>query len=58
MGSHHRVFELSTQVSRIIESAASSLCAYNSVDDRRAYRLLLDVLDPFGTMGQDGPHVG
>lgn len=55
MGSHHKVFEVSTQVSEVTRYDP---CTYRSVDDRRQYQGLLDALAPFGTLGQDGPHVG
>ncbi|RAO65241.1 uncharacterized protein BHQ10_001253 [Talaromyces amestolkiae] len=58
MGSHHKLFELSTQVSKVTNSTGCNACVYHSVDNRHQYQNLLSALAPFGTLGQDGPHVG
>ncbi|KAK5789822.1 hypothetical protein VI817_008945 [Penicillium citrinum] len=57
MGSHHKLFELSTQVSEVAKPMERTPCLYHSVDDRRQYQRLIAALAPFGTLGRDGPHV-
>ncbi|KAI9931689.1 hypothetical protein ASPWEDRAFT_37455 [Aspergillus wentii DTO 134E9] len=55
MSSHHKVYEVSTQVSSVTQYEA---CTYHAVEDGYLYQNLLDALEPYGTLGPDGPHVG
>ncbi|PWY82775.1 hypothetical protein BO83DRAFT_305002 [Aspergillus eucalypticola CBS 122712] len=55
MSSHHKVYEVSTQVSEI---GKHDECLSRSRDHRRAYWGLLEALAPYGTLGKEGPRVG
>ncbi|OJI83263.1 hypothetical protein ASPTUDRAFT_191716 [Aspergillus tubingensis CBS 134.48] len=55
MSSHHKVYEVSTQVSEVGKDAE---CLGRSRDHWRAYRGLLEALAPFGTLGKESPRVG
>ncbi|RAH63581.1 hypothetical protein BO85DRAFT_455560 [Aspergillus piperis CBS 112811] len=55
MSSHHKVYEISTQVSEV---GKQDECLSRSRDHQRAYWGLLEVLAPYGTLGKEGPRVG
>ncbi|KAI2896289.1 hypothetical protein CBS63078_5580 [Aspergillus niger] len=55
MSSHHKMFEVSTQVSVV---GKDDECLFRTRDHRQAYRGLLEALAPFGTLGEKGPSVG
>ncbi|PYI01872.1 hypothetical protein BO78DRAFT_411106 [Aspergillus sclerotiicarbonarius CBS 121057] len=54
MSSHHKVWEVSGQVREVKRYTP---CEYGSVGDRRGYQGLLAALEPFGTLGMEGPSV-
>ncbi|GLB10289.1 hypothetical protein AtubIFM57258_006691 [Aspergillus tubingensis] len=55
MSSHHKVYEVSTQVSEV---GKHDKCLSRSRDHWRAYRGLLQALTPYGTLGKEAPRVG
>jgi hypothetical protein len=54
MASHHKVYEL---VNGVQEVNQYPTCKYASIGDETKYKNLLKALEPYGTLGQDGPHV-
>ncbi|EED17526.1 conserved hypothetical protein [Talaromyces stipitatus ATCC 10500] len=54
MASHHKVYEL---VNGVREVDHYSTCKYDSTEDETKYNNLLRVLEHYGTLGKDGPHV-
>ncbi|KAJ5731530.1 uncharacterized protein N7483_006038 [Penicillium malachiteum] len=54
LGSHHKVYELLHGVKRV---QRWSLCEYESQSNTSRYDRLLRALQPYGTLGSDGPQV-
>ncbi|KAF3406819.1 hypothetical protein DPV78_001609 [Talaromyces pinophilus] len=54
MASHHKVYEL---VNGVQEVKQYPTCKYASTEDETKYNNLLKALEPYGTLGQEGPHV-
>jgi hypothetical protein len=54
MGAHHKVYEILTGVKGVKEYEA---CQYASVADTTRYDRLVRALEPYGTLGDDGPMV-
>lgn len=53
MASHHKLYELTHGVR---ENTALPPCTYDGIDEQ--YHLLLRALQPYGSLGPDGPHWG
>lgn len=54
MASRHKVYEL---VNGVQEVKQYPTCKYASIEDETKYNNLLKALDPYDTLGQEGPHV-
>ncbi|KAJ5781107.1 hypothetical protein N7457_006267 [Penicillium paradoxum] len=55
MSAHHKVYELLKGI-RPIENYPA--CEYVSVSNTKRYERLIEALEPYGTLGNDGPTVG
>jgi hypothetical protein len=54
MSSHHKIYEL---INGVQEVKQYPTCKYASTADQTQYNNLLKALEPYGTMGEEGPHV-
>lgn len=53
MASHHKVYEV---VNGVQEVKQYPTCKYGSIEDETKYNNVLKALEPYGTLGEEGPH--